>query len=79
MKCHDCGRWRRVPSDAFVTARWVCADNDRDLKRYRDLGCFCSPSATVNSNRKSALLFCVSDSETHLTMNTVLILVDCVF
>jgi hypothetical protein len=33
VKCNDCGRWRRVPSDAFVPARWVCAENDRDLKR----------------------------------------------
>ena len=22
-----------MPSDAFVPARWVCAENDRDLKR----------------------------------------------
>ena len=74
MKCSDCGRWRRVPSDAFVPARWVCADNDQDLKRY--------PSYTVsiplllmpiNSKGNSALFVRVSNSETHLIMNVVVI------
>lgn len=58
VKCNDCGRWRRVPSDAFVPARWVCAENDRDLKRA-----YCGAPQELSNFEVHQLLGISSDAE----------------
>ncbi|CAA0835987.1 B3 domain-containing transcription repressor VAL2 [Striga hermonthica] len=33
VQCEDCFKWRKVPADAFLPSRWICADNVWDPDR----------------------------------------------
>ncbi|XP_051128420.1 B3 domain-containing protein Os07g0563300-like isoform X2 [Andrographis paniculata] len=33
LQCEDCFKWRKVPADALLPARWTCAENVWDLDR----------------------------------------------
>ncbi|KAG0583841.1 hypothetical protein KC19_3G166000 [Ceratodon purpureus] len=50
-QCDDCGTWRRVPIDAFVPARWSCAQNSWDQTRN-----LCSAAQEVSSDKLEVLL-----------------------
>ncbi|GER53037.1 transcription factor, partial [Striga asiatica] len=33
VQCEDCFKWRKVPADAFLPSKWICADNVWDPDR----------------------------------------------
>ncbi|XP_028056814.1 B3 domain-containing protein Os07g0563300-like isoform X1 [Camellia sinensis] len=32
-QCEDCFKWRKIPADAFLPARWTCSENSWDPER----------------------------------------------
>uniref|UniRef100_A0A7N0TQ64 Uncharacterized protein n=1 Tax=Kalanchoe fedtschenkoi TaxID=63787 RepID=A0A7N0TQ64_KALFE len=51
-QCEDCLKWRRLPADALLPAKWICSKNKWDLARST-----CSSPQDISDEQLDNLLF----------------------